>query len=278
MGIIGQAFTHVYPSRPCVCRFLLINFKTLRIFFRAGARGCEGVKIGDGRRAGCHRRGLLNRLVRGRTEPPICTCTRVINGLRTDFKSWNNSLLQEKLSGAYRTLAGVSASLIAIKRLSVSVGVVVALIVPRVSRRRATRRWRADVRAACLRRPRRAVVRSRVRSDTLHYTTHARRSTRFFLRPSGRAVGRWGDELWKILEKRRNCSRYIIKVRRTATTYSDVLCRRALGCRGDSIRAHNGWEKLIEHAYFYADDEQRELLFFFVAARLVIDHTMFIYG
>lgn len=75
----------------CVCRFLLINFKTLRIFFRAGARGpergAEGVKIGDGRRVGCHRRGLLNRLVRGRTEPPICTCTRVINGLRTDFKS-----------------------------------------------------------------------------------------------------------------------------------------------------------------------------------------------
>lgn len=103
----------------CVCRFLLINFKTLRIFFRAGARGpergAEGVKIGDGRRVGCHRRGLLNRLVRGRTEPPICTCTRVINGLRTDFKSWKNSLLQEKLSTAYRALPVVFYKLNCIK-------------------------------------------------------------------------------------------------------------------------------------------------------------------
>lgn len=40
-----------------------------------GASRLRGAKIGDGRRVGCHRRGLLNRLVRGRTEPPICTCT-----------------------------------------------------------------------------------------------------------------------------------------------------------------------------------------------------------
>lgn len=56
------------PSRGCVCGFLLINFKTLRIFFRVsrGVVGEEGVKIGDGRRVGCRRReGLLNRLVRG---------------------------------------------------------------------------------------------------------------------------------------------------------------------------------------------------------------------
>lgn len=171
-----------------MCRFLLINFKTLRIFFRAGARGCEGVKIGDGRRAGCHRRGLLNRLVRGRTEPPICTCTRVINGLRTDFKSWNNSLLQEKLSGAYRTLAGVSASLIAIKRLSVSVGVVVALIVPRVSRRRATRRWRADARRVCAVR---ATPSSARACDQIHYTTHTHDGRRVFF--CGRPGGRWAD-------------------------------------------------------------------------------------
>lgn len=40
-----------------------------------GQQGPREAKIGDGRRVGCHRRGLLNRLVRGRTEPPICTCT-----------------------------------------------------------------------------------------------------------------------------------------------------------------------------------------------------------
>lgn len=42
VGIIGE-HTHT-RSRPrgCVCRFLLINFKTLRIFFRAGARGYVG--------------------------------------------------------------------------------------------------------------------------------------------------------------------------------------------------------------------------------------------
>ncbi|CAH2048466.1 unnamed protein product, partial [Iphiclides podalirius] len=50
---------------------------------RGGGREGGPVKIGDGRRAGCHRRGLLNRLVRGRTEPPICTCARVINGPRS---------------------------------------------------------------------------------------------------------------------------------------------------------------------------------------------------
>lgn len=35
----------------------------------------------------------------------------------------------------------------------------------------------------------------------------------------------------KNTRKKRNCSRYIIKVQRTATAYGDVLCRRVLGCR-----------------------------------------------
>lgn len=104
----------VVPVGVCVDFYSLI-LKRSGFFSGRVLGGTWGVKIGDGRRAGCHRRGLLNRLVRGRTEPPICTCTRVINGLRTDFKSWNNSLLQEKLSGAYRTLAVVFYKLNCIK-------------------------------------------------------------------------------------------------------------------------------------------------------------------
>lgn len=94
--------SHIVREDVCVDFYSLI-LKRSGFFSGRLLGGPGGVKIGDGRRAGCHRRGLLNRLVRGRTES-ICTCTRVINGLRTDFKSWNNSLLQEKLSEAYRVL------------------------------------------------------------------------------------------------------------------------------------------------------------------------------
>lgn len=46
--IIGRSRTHAsYCPLGCVCRFLLINFKTLRIFFRAGARGPEGTEGGE---------------------------------------------------------------------------------------------------------------------------------------------------------------------------------------------------------------------------------------
>lgn len=122
MIITVRPRTHTVASAPrvCVCGFLLINFKTLRIFFQGGCRGVcggwKGVKIGDGRRPGCHRRGLLNRLVRGRTELTICTCTRVINGLRSDFKSWNNSLLQGKLSATCRRRLAATAAAAARRR------------------------------------------------------------------------------------------------------------------------------------------------------------------
>lgn len=106
---------HTRPRAAVCVHFYSLILKRSGFFSGRVLGSTWGVKIGDGRRAGCHRRGLLNRLVRGRTEPPICTCTRVINGLRTDFKSWNNSLLQEKLSGAYRTLAVVFYKLNCIK-------------------------------------------------------------------------------------------------------------------------------------------------------------------
>lgn len=106
---------HTRPRAAVWVHFYSLILKRSGFFSGRVLGSTWGVKIGDGRRAGCHRRGLLNRLVRGRTEPPICTCTRVINGLRTDFKSWNNSLLQEKLSGAYRTLAVVFYKLNCIK-------------------------------------------------------------------------------------------------------------------------------------------------------------------
>lgn len=112
--LLGEHTRILVRAGVCVDFYSLI-LKRSGFFSGRVLGGTWGVKIGDGRRAGCHRRGLLNRLVRGRTEPPICTCTRVINGLRTDFKSWNNSLLQEKLSGAYRTLAVVFYELNCIK-------------------------------------------------------------------------------------------------------------------------------------------------------------------
>lgn len=152
--------------------------------------GTWGVKIGDGRRAGCHRRGLLNRLVRGRTEPPICTCTRVINGLRTDFKSWNNSLLQEKLSGAYRTLAVVFYKLNCIK---MSKCIFVGRLRRSLSALIVSSRRSQDALAA----PRVYCCPNGREHESVRYT-HAR--SFFFLRPFGRVTGRGVGET--------NCEKY----------------------------------------------------------------------